>query len=100
MPFRVRKQQHAKVVFAGLQTYHGDVANVVRGHRAPELLEAPARKSRKRLGHVRNIAKREEAAAPVGQFTDVFTCAAGFEGGGKRRGKTQLHRRQHRAPAF
>ena len=97
---RVRKKDHAEVVFAGLQADGSRVVNILRDQGLPELVESPARERRQRLSHFRHIGKSHKPAAAIRQFADVFSSATGVEVARKLRRETQLHRRQHRAPAF
>ena len=96
----MRKHDHAKIIFACLQTYRGDVTNVLLPQHLTELLETAAGESRQRLRHLSNIAEGEYPAAPVSKLADVLTSAGLFELVDKFRGETTLHRRQSRAPAF
>src|SRR5438552_15411766 len=97
--FRIWKQQHSEVMLTGLQTYGGNVANVLCRHCSSELLKATAGKHWQWLGHIRNIPESDEPAAAICQFTDVLACAACIHIGGELGGKAKLHTPPHSGPA-
>src|ERR1044071_4843668 len=75
-PLGMRKENDAKIMFAGLQADRGYVANAFFEQCLAELLEAASRKRRQRFGSFRKVTHRLEAAAAVGKFADIFPRAA------------------------
>src|ERR1022692_4003005 len=76
---RMRKNDHAECVFAGLETYCGEVADFRFLERILKAGEGAGGAHGQRLRSLINIADGEEPALTVGPVADVFPRAAGGE---------------------